>query len=96
MLRPLPAPRLELHGNPSEFGVFAQVRQTVLERQLRNVLREYSQRTAAEGAVSDTDDDEDAASKIEIPKVIEMWSDVVGVYQHYVFLDCLCWFVWSV
>lgn len=69
VLRPLPAPRLELHGNPSEFGVFAQVRQIVLERQLRNVLRDYSQRMASDGAGSDSDDDEDVSVKVEIPKV---------------------------
>eukprot|EP00118_Oscarella_pearsei_P023873 m.291773 g.291773 ORF g.291773 m.291773 type:complete len:151 (+) comp40728_c0_seq20:119-571(+) len=61
----LPAPKLELQCNPSDFNVFCQVRQTVLERELREILRVTSTRSPDE---EPCEDDDAKKSTKEIPK----------------------------
>ena len=67
-------PTLELHSNPSGFSVYAIVRQSVLEEQIKETAQVFLQ--ACNGPQSDTESDEDSEEKtrdglFRIPKVGE-------------------------
>ncbi|XP_065845558.1 E3 ubiquitin-protein ligase MYCBP2-like isoform X3 [Oscarella lobularis] len=80
--RPLPPPKLELQCNPSDFNVFCQVRQTVLERELREMLRMSRSRDGGDDSEIDDDDDDESATgreATEIPKIVGL--GLFGVFE---------------
>ncbi|KAK2182953.1 hypothetical protein NP493_330g03060 [Ridgeia piscesae] len=60
---------LELHGNPSSYLVFANVRNAVLEHQVKQMSHIYQRSVTRRSVDSDSDDDGDDKSKDVIQKV---------------------------
>lgn len=64
---------LELHGNPSSYLVFANVRDAVLEHQVKQMSHVYLRSMQRRSVDSDSDDDADDKTKDivqKVPKVI--------------------------
>ncbi|GAB6023050.1 hypothetical protein CHUAL_007142 [Chamberlinius hualienensis] len=69
------APFVEVCSIPSRFSVFAGVRQSVLEKQIREAVRIFSAVHASKGSDSEDDEEEEEQSKTIIPRIPK----IVGV-----------------
>ena len=66
------APEIHLHGNPSSFAIYASIRQTVLEDQIKQISQIYLQACQTMSTESDSDDDgpdKSHESQMRLPKV---------------------------
>ncbi len=62
-------PNIELQGNPSSFVVYASVRQSVLEQQVKHVSQIYTQANLPWFSDSDSEEDADDKNKENISKL---------------------------
>jgi len=76
-------PEIELHGNPSSFAVYSNIRRVVLEDQIKKISQIYLQSSQPRGALSDSEDESSperiADSIIKLPKVVGL--GLCGVFE---------------